>query len=222
MSFVKKCIEDSLPVWEKCLAAPFLIGIADGSLDDELLKGYIVDDSLYLREYAKVFGWGIIHAKTMDEVRKFQSLLSFVNESEDATRLMYLKKFGLTDEGIQRLPLRKENRAYIDTMLQAAKDGGSAVYCMMACLPCMLSYLWIFRELLRRNPEAANGRFYPLICDYANDAYAELCSEWIAFTDTLCAGLSETELRRCMEIFRKCSEHEYDFWLMSGMPRDDV
>ena len=49
-------------------------------------KGYIVEDSLYLREYAKVFAWGMTKAKDMQTIRTYYSLLSFVNESEDAAR----------------------------------------------------------------------------------------------------------------------------------------
>ena len=50
----------------------------------ECLKGYIVEDSLYLREYAKVFAWGMTKAEDMDAIRSYYSLLSFVNEGEGA------------------------------------------------------------------------------------------------------------------------------------------
>lgn len=80
MSFTKRLVEDSLPIWEDCLNSEFLQRMADGSLDLECLKGYIVDDSLYLREYAKVFAWGMTKAEDMDAIRSYYSLLSFVNE----------------------------------------------------------------------------------------------------------------------------------------------
>ena len=146
MNFLEECIQDSLPIWESCLNTKFLKGVADGSLPEECFKGYIVEDSLYLREYAKVFAWGMTKAKDMQTIRTYYSLLSFVNESEDAERLRCLRQFGLTDEGIQSLPLRPENRAYVDSMIEAAKNGEGAAECMMACLPCMLSYSWIFQS----------------------------------------------------------------------------
>ncbi len=101
MNFLEECIQDSLPIWESCLNTKFLKGVADGSLPEECFKGYIVDDSLYLREYSKVFAWGMIHSRDMAEIRNYYSLLSFVNESEDATRRYYLKRYGITDEEIQ-------------------------------------------------------------------------------------------------------------------------
>ena len=89
MTFLEACIQDSLPIWESCLDTKFLKGIADGTPPEECCKGYIVDDSLYLREYAKVFAWGILHAASMEEIRNYYSLLAFVNEAEDSTRRYY-------------------------------------------------------------------------------------------------------------------------------------
>ena len=102
MSFVAKCVEDSLPIWQQCLETPFLRQLGAGTLDERCFAGYLVDDSLYLREYAKVFAWGMLKAEDMAAIRVYHSLLSYVNESEDATRLKYLERYGLRDEDIQR------------------------------------------------------------------------------------------------------------------------
>ena len=214
MNFLEECIQDSLPIWESCLNTKFLKGVADGSLPEECFKGYIVDDSLYLREYSKVFAWGMIHSRDMAEIRNYYSLLSFVNESEDATRRYYLKRYGITDEEIQPLPLRPENRAYVDSMLAAARDGEGAAECMMACLPCMLSYGWIFGELIRRSPGVENTPYWPFVRDYAGNR-----SE---FTDQACQDLAPERAKKCREIFRACSLHELHFWEMSAHPREDL
>ena len=65
MNFLEECIQDSLPIWEACLETEFLKGVADGSLPEDCFMGYIVDDSLYLRAYARVFAWGMTKAQTM-------------------------------------------------------------------------------------------------------------------------------------------------------------
>ena len=220
MSFLKQCIDENIPIWEKCLNSEFLTKFADGSLSEECFKGYIVDDSLYLREYSKVFAWGIINAENMEEIRNYYSMLAFVNEAEDSTRLYYLKRYGLTDEKIQRLPARAENKAYVDTMIAAAKNG-SVAECMMAGLPCMLSYQWLFDELLRRNPEVINTVYGRFAADYAGERYLEVCQKWISFTEEVCKSLSVEEENKCREIFSACSEHELHFWEMSAKPRTD-
>ena len=222
MSFLDTCIQQSLPIWRSCLGTPFLQGVADGTLPEDRFMGYIVDDSLYLREYAKVFAWGMLHARDMEEIRTYYSLLAFVNEAEDSTRRYYLKRYGLRDEAIQSLPLRPENRAYVDYMLAAARDGQGAAECMMACLPCMLSYGWIFGEMLRLHPGVLETPYRPFVSDYAGGRYDSICKTWAAFTERACAGLTPEREVRCREIFRSCSLHEYRFWEMSAWPRTDL
>ena len=222
MTFLEECIRDSLPIWERCLETEFLKGVADGTLPEDCFKGYIVDDSLYLREYSKVFAWGMLHSHDMEEIRTYYSLLSFVNESEDATRRHYLRRYAITDEEIQPLPLRPENRAYVDCMLTAAREGEGAAECMMACLPCMLSYAWIFGEVIRRFPQVRDSPYWPFVRDYAGDRYEAVCRTWSDFTDRACAGLSPERQKACLEIFRACSLHELRFWEMSAKPRADL
>lgn len=221
MSFLDTCIAASIPVWEACLQTPFLQALADGTLDGNCFLGYLVDDSLYLREYAKVFAWGILRSNTMEDIRTCYSLLSFVNEGEGATRLFYLHRYGLKDEDIQLLPQRPENKAYTSYMLEAARNGGMAE-CMMACLPCMISYLWIFQTLKKRNPFIENTPYWPLVRDYIDSEYEKICRQWINYTDHICAELSDHSRQHCIEIFKACSIHELHFWEMSGTPRSDL
>lgn len=221
MSFVEECVQGSLPTWAACLQTPFLQGMAEGTLDEGLFKGYLVEDSLYLRGYAKVFAWGMLHAGTMQEIRSYYSLLAFVNEGEGSTRRQYLKRYGLSDEAIQPLPPRPENAAYLQTMLQAAQQGPGAAECMMAALPCMLSYRWIFERLVQQAPGVLQGPFAPFVQDYLSERYAGLCRQWSAFADAAAGGLDGGRLGRCREIFAACSGHELRFWQMCGQPRQD-
>lgn len=222
MSFLNTCIQNSLPIWRSCMDTEFLRGVSDGSLPEACFKGYIVDDSLYLREYSKVFAWGILHSHDMEEIRNYYSLLAFVNEAEDSTRRYYLKRYGLRDEEIQALPLRPENQAYVDYMLAAARDGEGAAECMMACLPCMLSYGWIFGEMIRQVPTVEKTPYWRFVSDYAGGRYDAICRDWSAFTERVCQDLSPARQAHCLEIFRACSEHEYHFWEMSARPRADL
>lgn len=221
MSFSERCVADSLPIWEQCLNSPFLQKLENGTLDPECFLGYIVDDSLYLREYAKVFAWGMTKAATMADIRTCYSLLSFVNEGEGSTRLYYLDQYGVRDEDIQNLPQRPENRAYTQCMIDAAINGGMAE-CMMACLPCMLSYGWIFQRLLSRSPSVQDTPYWPLVRDYAGEGYEAACKDWADAADRLCTDLTPERQESCLQIFHSCSVHELHFWEMSDKPRTDI
>ena len=188
----------------------------------ECFKGYIVDASLYLREYARVFAYGMINSSCMENIRIYYSLLSFVNESEDSTRLFYINKYGLDDAKIQSLPLRPQNQAYVDLMLNTAKNSTTLSECMAATLPCMLSYAWIFKKLLNDCPNAENSVYSRFICDYSGESYSLLCDKWIAFADSAATEISENLKKKCKEIFYRCSLCELEFWRMSSQPRKDI
>lgn len=222
MTLLQACIQDSLPIWGACLETEFLTRLADGSLPEDCFRGYIVEDSLYLREYAKVFALGMLNSSDMAQIRAYYSLLAFVNESEDATRRLYLRRYGITDQEIQPLPLRPENRAYVDAMQTAARTGPGAAECMMACLPCMLSYGWIFQEMIRRSPQVEYTPYWPFVRDYAQDSYQTSCADWSRFTNQVCRDLPEERRARCLDIFRVCSLHELRFWEMCIVPRQDI
>ena len=222
MSFVQQCIDDSLPIWEQCLRSEFVSSLAEGKLDEDCFKGYIVEDSLYLREYAKVFAWGILHANNMEDIRTYYSLLSFVNEAEDSTRRYYLARYNISDEEIQKLPLRPNNERYVRTMHDAAQNAEGPAECLMACLPCMLSYGWIFRQVLRDQPAVLDTCYGKFVGDYADNWYFDLCDDWIAAADKACAHLTEERRAKCLEIFRACSLCELGFWEMCTEPRTDI
>ena len=92
----------------------------------------------------------------------------------------------------------------------------------MACLPCMLSYGWIFGEVIRRYPQAESTPYWPFVRDYAGNRYEAICRDWSDFTDRVCRDLSPERQRACLEIFRACSLHELHFWEMSAKPRTDL
>ena len=222
LPFVSALVAADLPVWEQCLQTEFLQKMEAGTLDKDCLKGYIVEDSLYLREYAKVFAWGMTKADSMDAIRTYYSLLSFVQEKEDVTRLHYLEQFGLREADLQALPLRPENRAYVDCMIEAAKTGEGAAECLMACLPCMLSYGWIFQKMLARTPAIRDTFCGPLVLDYAGAGYEDACRAWAEMAEKACTGLTPERAARCKAIFHACSVHELHFWEMAAAPRRDI
>ena len=107
-------------------------------------------------------------------------------------------------------------------MIDAAKNGAGEAECMAACLPCMLSYAWIFQKLVARSPQVKETPYWPLVRDYADQRYEDACKAWAAYTETVCADLTPERAVRCKAIFKQCSEHELHFWEMSAQPRADV
>jgi thiaminase/transcriptional activator TenA len=56
-AFTEDLFEAARPIWEAQLEHPFVQGIAAGDLDDDVFRRWVVQDYLYLQEFARVFAW---------------------------------------------------------------------------------------------------------------------------------------------------------------------
>ena len=55
MTMTERLLEATKEIWDGYNETPFVKGIADGSLDHEKFKYYMIQDYLYLLDYTKVF-----------------------------------------------------------------------------------------------------------------------------------------------------------------------
>lgn len=213
MAFMKDILTRNIPIWEECAATPFVQEVQTGKLPLEKFKRYMIQDSIYLKNYARIYGKAIFHADTLREIQLYYSMLNFVNDTESEVRLDYLKQFCMTDNDIELIAPLPENQNYIDFMFEIASHGKNEEI-LMAVLPCMLSYSYIFRKLAAV-PTSRQSRYWDFIKDYADEQYAESCKEWSAFAEHKCAGLSVANKKYLADIFEKASLLELAFWKMA-------
>lgn len=213
MSFMKNVLEHNMPIWDKCAETPFVREMQMGTLPFGYFKEYMIQDSIYLKHYARVYGKAIYHATTLRDIQLYYSVLNFVTDTESAIRLNYLAQFGMTDDDIELIAPLPENQRYIDFLLEIAERGNECEM-IMAVLPCMISYSYIFRKLANQ-PESKNSRYWDFIQDYADDLYADSCEEWCDFADGKCGKLSDAEQMKLSSIFEKANLLELDFWNMA-------
>ena len=173
----------------------------------------MIQDSIYIKHFARLYGAAIFCSQNLKDIQLFYSVLCFVTDSESAVRLNYLQQFGLTDDDIEQIAPLPQNQNYIDFMLKAAETRDICEI-LMAVLPCMLSYSYIFRRIAS-SPEAKASRYYDFIRDYAADEYFESCKVWSDFADRKCEALSTEGQKKMGQIFEKASLLELDFWKMA-------
>ena len=56
MTFMEKVLKKNTPIWNECAATPFVRELRAGTLPMEKFKLYIIQDSIYLKHYARVYG----------------------------------------------------------------------------------------------------------------------------------------------------------------------
>ena len=87
-------------IWESYNLHPFVQGIANGNLPIDKFQFYMIQDHLYLLQYAKVFALGLIKAEKESLMRTFSALIHETLDTENATHQAYLKQLGITREMI--------------------------------------------------------------------------------------------------------------------------
>lgn len=221
MTFFEEAVAAAMPLWRAAADEDFLTGMGEGTLDRQAFLDYIVQDSLYLRDYLKAYAMALFKSQTLRQMQVFYSVLGYVNDGENATRLRYLSEAGLTDDDVDTMEKKPACAAYTDFLLRVAREE-DVPEIVMAVMPCMVGYRFVFEELLRRCPAVLEGPYAPLVRDYTAPEYAAACAEWTDFTNALCAPLPAERRAHLIDLFVQASAHELYFWQMAGgkLPKD--
>ena len=202
------------PVWEQCLHHPFVTGIGDGTLDVEKFRHFMLQDYLYLFDYARVFALGVVKARDPELMRTFSQNVDAILNGEMNIHRAYMQRLGITEEQVLAVKPALDNLSYTNYMLSVAHTGGP-----MEIVASILACSWSYAEIgqaLAKIPGAADHPFYgEWIKSYASEDYAATNQALIDLMDELAEGASEAQFDRLAEIFVNCSRYELGFWDMA-------
>ncbi len=214
MTVSQRLREAARPIWERCLTHPFVTGIGDGTLMAEKFRYFMLQDYLYLFDYARVFALGVVKARDPALMRTFARNVESVLDGEMDLHRAYMERLGVSEERVLAARPALDNLSYTHYMLSVADRGGPREI-TAAILACSWSYAEIGRTLAER-PGAAEHPFYgEWVRGYASEDYAAANRALVELMDRLSAGASEAELRYLEEIFVNCSRYELAFWDMA-------
>ena len=188
--------------------------MGNGTLEPEKFRFYMVQDYLYLIDYAKLFALCTVKTSRMDWMQKFAGLLHSTLHEEMALHRTYANRFGIREEELEAAQPSPITLAYTNYMLHQAQNGTLA-YVMAALLPCMWSY-WEIGKSLATIPGAIDHHLYgEWIAMYSSEGFGDLAKSCIQMMDELAAGLSAHELANLESIFLNTTRFEYMFWDMA-------
>lgn len=202
------------PVWEACLRHPFVTGIGDGTLDMEKFRYFMLQDYLYLFDYARVFALGVVKARDPELMRVFAANVDAILGGEMKIHRAYMKRLDITEEQVFAVKPALANLSYTNYMLSVAQTGGP-MEIVASILACSWSYAEI-GQVLAAIPGAAEHPFYgEWIRGYASEEYAATNQALIELMDSLAADAGEEQLAYLTDVFVNCSRYELGFWDMA-------
>ena len=200
--------------WDKNNTHPFVQGLADGSLPKEKFKFFMIQDHLYLMQYAKVFAMGVLKSKDEGVMRLFASLITATLDVENAIHKSYLKKLGLSNEELAAAKTSIVTDSYTNYMIAVAQKEGLPEI-MAAVLACSWTYKLI-GDYLEQYPGAKEQEFYgEWVRQYMGDTYREANDLMIDMFDDFSKNCTEEEYQNLEHIVYACTQYEYMFWDMA-------
>lgn len=202
----------ALPLWDAQLEHPFVRGLGDGTLPEEIFRRWVLQDYLYLIEFSRIFAWAAAKARRLESMGWYAGVLDLTLNTEMELHRRYAARFGLTPEDLEAAPMWPTTRAYTDFLVRTAADGDRAEL-LAALLPCAWGYVHLARRLAE-GEAPADPRYAEWIEQYASDEFAA-ASEWLrAELDRVAAGATPETVQRLEEIFVLSSRYELKFWDM--------
>ena len=217
MKLSEYLIRDAVPSWQKMLEHPFLTEMTAGTLDRKKFREYLIQDTIYLKYYAKVYAWGFLKTDDTEIMRMLYRDMDCILADESMMHIRYLKEFGLSDAEALARPMQRETKDYLDFMLQTSEkapleDG------LIGLMPCAFSYYYLAEKVREKAillGTYENNYFREWMEHYAGDGYRAYYERTVDLCDRVTKDVSEEKAERLLQLFRTGTMHEMNFWNMS-------
>ena len=197
------------PVRDAIYTMPFNTALAEGDLKPDVFAHYIVQDSLYLAEYAKALALAAAKAPDGDALMVFSGGATEAVQVERALHADYFSQFGINAEAAARAEPSPTCLAYTSYLLAVAQTQGFAELAA-AILPCF----WVYQDVGARIHAVASpdNPYRAWIDTYADEGFEAATRDVIAITDAAAAKADEDTVARMHTAFLRCTQFEWMFW----------
>lgn len=215
MTLTEELYESTKDIWNGYHEHPFVNGIGDGSLPIEKFRFYMLQDYLYLYDYAKVFALGVVKAKEPSMIRRFSAFVEDTLGGEMDIHAGYMERLGITEEDVARATKSLANASYTSYMLNVGFRGDE-LDILVAILSCAWSYAEIGDRLKKKYPESVDHQFYgEWVKGYTSREYNDMNDELLYLVNILGESAGKKRREELKEIFINCSRYEAMFWDMA-------
>ncbi|MEB7494582.1 thiaminase II [Enterococcus hirae] len=215
MSFSKNLKIEAYDSWEKGFNHPFIQELGKGILAKKTFQFYLLQDYLYLFEYAKVFALAATKSDNEHQLFHFVEAQYSILATELDLHRQYMLDYAIEKEEFNTVQPSFYNRSYTTNMLALGHSGGVAEI-IAAILPCAWTYYDYASRLKKRYQSSLEKNPYRSWIDLYADPSFEKSFEWMFdLLDELAEMKSAKEQQKVKQIFISSLEFEYLFWEMS-------
>jgi thiaminase (transcriptional activator TenA) len=201
--------------WRAYTEHPFTNALADGSLSEAAFRHYLIQDYLFLIEFARAYALAVYKSPRLADMREAAAGISAILDVEMDLHVKLCAEWGLSPRDLEQAPPAVEMLAYTRYVLDAGMRG-DLLSLKVALAPCVIGYAEIATRLAAHpNAHAATNPYSVWIAEYAGAPYQEVAANARAHLEAL-ADRYATPAREAdlITIFKEATRLEADFWEM--------
>ncbi|MGO1079338.1 TenA family protein [Inquilinus sp. CA228] len=202
--------------WSCYVDHSFVESMGDGTLPKPAFQAYLVQDYLFLIQFARANALAIYKSRTLAEMRAAQKALSAILDVEMDLHVRLCGRWGLSPDEIEATPEHSTTVAYTRFVLDCGASG-DLLDLHVSLAPCVIGYAEIGRGLATKGAAfLADHPYRDWIEEYGGHAYQAVAHLAREHLSRLAArSLTERRFPELCSIFAKAARLEADFWQMA-------
>jgi thiaminase/transcriptional activator TenA len=211
---------DAAEDWRAYVDHAFVRGLGEGSLPRECFRHYLIQDYLFLMQFARAYALAAYKAPDLDAVRYAAKAMGTILD-ETRLHVRLAGEWGASEADLAAAREAPATVAYTRLVLDTGMKG-DLLDLMTALSPCVIGYAEIGATWAKApRGLAADNPYRGWILEYSGGAYQAIAAEARAELDRLAAtSLTEARYPRLLELFRQVTRLEAGFWQM-GLDRSE-
>ena len=199
--------------WRRYVEHPFVQRLGDGSLPEAAFRHYLVQDYLFLIQFARAYGLAAYKADTLAEIGDAAAGLKALVEVEMDLHRAYCADWGLDEAALEAVEADGATLAYTSYVLERGL-AGDLLDLRVALAPCVVGYGEIGARLAADPATRTQDNPYaPWIEMYAGADYQDLMRAEEGALDALATRRGgHARLALLADIFRTATRLEAAFW----------
>jgi thiaminase/transcriptional activator TenA len=201
--------------WPAYTRHDFVLRLARGDLPEAAFRHYLIQDYLFLMQFARAWGLAIYKSDTLAEMRRAQGLVAATLDAEIGLHVEYCLSWGIDPAAMAAAPEAMATVAYTRYVLDRGL-AGDRLDLEVALAPCIVGYAEIAAERMAAPSTRFDGNPYKSWLDmYAGAEYQALANEAKAALDEQFARRGgEGRFPALAATFTAATRLEADFWQM--------
>ncbi|CZT05909.1 hypothetical protein WAI453_005322 [Rhynchosporium graminicola] len=205
--------EDVQSAWKDHTQHAFVSGLADGTLPSESFRYYLIQDYLFLIQFARANSLAAYKAKNMADIVAAAKIVGHIHH-EMGLHIAYCKEFGIEMEEIETTEESQACTAYTRYVLDIGQSQDWFAL-QIALAPCLIGYGEIAKRLHADPKTKRDGNVYwKWIENYVTDDYVEAVTVGSDLLERNAVLQSPQRIEDLIKIFIHATKMETGFWEM--------